>query len=372
MVLLPLYTRVSGFNTERVSKDFFMCISLVAIIALLPKPKRDNHFLVISLCVAVFLATLANQWLPASSAVQCQYIIISCSILFVLAFSEKFNKSSVNLIINGIAIACIVQSSIGILQEYNIRPYHEFMLWLNLDNPTMKKIAMAPAIYPLGILGTIDNPNLFGAFVSISSTALWRKGWCWFLPVALIAVGMSKSELAMATALFVPIAMLNWSFVSKYKYWLSALLIGSYLLFIAFDPFGVENSRWGILKTVASQLTTGGFALGMGPGWLYDQGFPSALFKLGLSTPEVQKLGATSFIRQVHFEQAEAIVLWGIPLALLSIFLWIKAIPKEYSVFGLILVVVFFNSLGNFTLHYPPTAIMFLISLAICLPRRFA
>lgn len=341
---LPLFQRASFYDVGRLSKDFVaFAFMLLASLALTAQRQIDWGILALIMGGAFFC--LFNQWEPASISVQYQSFMIIAGLVFLGVFYRGHDSSSLRYILNGAAIGCVIQSLLCVSQ------FAGFDIYPHIINFILGTEAITKPHF--GVFGSLGNPNLLAAYVSITAMALLRPGWVLLMPLALFAVIASKSAMGFCTL----IAGVAFFYRPKriHPAWFYGLaLLGIALLFL-FGGFGIDTGRVKIWTEIFEKTDFITAIIGKGPGWFFDQRF----LDMGLHAA------------QEHNEILAIFNVGGI-VALVILGIFFKRLFKYRDtnpLFEAIAFAGFFNSLGHFTFHQSTTVILIIISVGVCLSK---
>jgi hypothetical protein len=345
IAILPLYTKVAEGDVSRLSKDNLLLMFFGLMCVILPQKVRN---LPPSLWVAVgygLISIVWNQINPGSIPVMLQSFYLCLGILFFVAFFERHTQDGQELILDGMTIGCLAQSIIVICTYLGIPVYEIVVGALNPDMTVMGS--------PENGVGSLGNQNLLAAYVGITAISLLRKNTLYLLPLPIIALLVADSMMGWGTMLAGVVYASN--LLSKRTLYLSSMAVMAILLFTGMA--GMDTYRITYWWMMLSRLGPIEWLFGNGPGWFY-------------LNPIMAREG--KWLLQEHNELISAIHVFGIiGLGLLAQTFWkfINA-PDSKSLFPAILFAGFCNSYGHFTLHQSSTALIIIVSAAICLAQE--
>lgn len=346
IALLPLYIRVTNLDFGRISKDNLLMAVFLALIALMPSKKREiSKSLLVAFGYGIFSLVL-NQWYVASSNVILQVFYISIGMTFFVKYYECHSIEDTHYLLNGMSAGCLIQSIITIISHFDIPVYYYL---ITLFNPVISHTG--PSFKTVGSLG---NPNLLASYLCLTSIALFRNKWVFFLPFPLIALYLADSSMGWIGFIAGTLYYFNLKFKIIPKLWvylISAIsMVG--VFFIGVD--GRDTHRFVAWRALFSEVDLKHFLFGMGPGWFADKG-------IIINQTE----------RMVHEHNAfiSAFNVFGIvvfALLLPECFRYLRS-KDTLPIFSSILFAAFWNSFGHFSLHQSTVAIIIITVAAICL-----
>jgi hypothetical protein len=346
IAFLPLFIKIGQVNLVRTSRDNVLSIILVLLCFLLPDKKRRIPLsMVITLTYGLFCIVL-NHWNPASIYVMFQSFYIAIALIFFVAFYEKHSRFKLNYIADGMAIGCLIQSGIVLVNFAGFNLWHWFVELIY------------PNVHVLGIvtkgIGSLDNTNLLAAYVSITIFSLFRRRWHNFIPLPMIALIIADSAMGYLTFIGGAFYYLNLQFNIVKKFWLYlGASFGMIAIFFT-GARGMDSERFMHWRQFLGNVTPKQFWIGNGPGWFADVGII---------------IGNGQRMEQEHNEFLSLFNAFGIIGGLLLFFVFYKfLITKDRTkVFPTILFAAFINSYGHFSLHQSTVAIIIIVTAAICL-----
>ena len=345
IALLPLFTKIAEFDVSRLSKDNLLLIIMMAFCFILPDKKRKLPVIgYVGLTYGLF-SIVYNQWNPISIMVQLQSFYLAAGMVFFCCFYERFDFKNISAILNGMALGCLIQSILVILSSGGVQLYPRLFEFFYSD---LKITNMdAPGI------GSLGNTNTLAAYVSITSIALMRDGFKKLLFLPVIALLIANSLMGYVTILGGALYLINLklNILKKYQVYLltSLSMVGA----VVFGVGGMDTKRFAMWKKIVSNMDFPHFLFGKGPGWFYDQSF----------------VNGSEIAIQEHNELISAINIFGIIGVMLLVLTFARFFTRsdKSKVFPAILFASFINSFGHFTLHQSTTAIIVIVSAAICL-----
>lgn len=342
IALLPLYIRIASVDVGRSSKDNLLLIIMLVVAVILPERERRLPVSLWVFFVYGIFALVINQGSVESINVIMQSFYIVAGMTFFVAYYERHDQHSINYIINGMAIGCVIQSILGIGNYFGISLYGMVLELLNL--------APQSTTQAHHVRGSLGNSNLFGSYVAITSMALLRKDWLYALPLALCAIFMSGSIMGIGSMLL-GLFYFSRNKFSKLQMYLAAM-IGMVAVFLT-GPGGHDSGRFNLWSEIFTEVDLKHFVFGMGPGWFANSGF---------------YIG-THHVFQEHNSFISAFNVFGmlgIMLVMSTFYIFLK--KKDGNlIFAAALFAAFCNSFGHFTLHQSTVAIIIIVLAAICL-----
>jgi hypothetical protein len=348
IAFLPLYTRISSVNIDRISKtNALLCLLPLVIILFSEKLRSFNKGLAAIFCVAI-LHLVFFQYEPASIWGFYQSISICLGLLFIAKYNENFIESDKDLLQNFLCIGALIQSFVAILQFFNIDVYNSLIFFLNKD-------VESHGAYVSGhkaIFGTLGNPNILGAYLALCLPAFFRSNayLCMAIPVG-IAIGLSGSLIPIATSFIVGAYFFAPSFKGK-DLLVYAIIPICFYAFCFYYPH-LTSDRSEIWAWYLSKIDLAHALIGKSTSWL-----PMNVMPLRSGT-----------VDNVHNEFLTAFNIFGMS-AIIAIGCMVRLISKNISkdkVFASIFVAAFILSLGSFPMHMAPTAIIIMVAIAHCL-----
>ena len=345
IALLPLFTKVAEHDAARLVKDNLLVILFALFGAVLPmKVRRLSLIGYVALAYGLFMLVY-NQWHPLSIMVQYQSIYIASGLIFFLVFYEKHTKKDLNGILNGMTAGCLIQSLIVIASFFGINAYFNF-IGLFVGG------ARAIGSFPSGI-GSLGNTNLLAAYVSLTAISLFRRKWFLLLPLPIAALIIANSMMGYITFIAGAFYFLNQkqNILKKFLLYPFAVISMVSVYFIGLN--GMDSHRFKIWREILGNLDFNHFLFGKGPGWFYDHPIMS---------------GRQMAIHE-HNEFISAFNVFGVIGIILAFLVLLPiALKKDRSaIFPAVCFASFFNAFGHFTLHQSTTAIIVIVSAAICL-----
>ncbi len=382
--LLPLYTRFASQDVSRSVKDNLAVAMLALVCVILPGDKRKIPAIAwvsLSACLALLIL---NQWAVISVNVVIQQIYIGLWACFAVRFYESFEKDRLNYILNGIAIGCIIQSILAIGDYFGAYLYGKSIIGLkNYFDPHAHAEWISYAKDGVGsAIGSLGNQNILSSFLALSSMALFRPKWKYFL--ILPVLGLIASGSMMGILSFVG-GLIYLAIKDKQ----SMYIMGAVAMLVVWigGGFGIDNGRVKLWNR--SLENTRGYELffGHGPGWFADKriltdkleitalenGYFTAIdfdaflkgAKFNINSPLYGD--EASMAGQEHNEFLSLFNVFGIPGLVLCLLLFKNFFTSEdFGSWPSILYVAFLNSFGHFSLHQSSTAIIIVIAGCVC------
>lgn len=371
IALLPLFNFSTFFDDQRGSRLFLGAIVCVFLMLLMGEKKRMAPWWIWGAVVLIFvhasfnwidvfpgytknspdlIIDLAkNKAMALRIGIFLKSIYIAIYSAFFVSFLERFDRTGVGYLADGLAIGCLLQSTLVLFKFLGIDIYTYFYEII-YPNSSLK-LNIAPEL--ANARGSLGNPNVLGSYLSIGIWTFLRGKWIYLTPIVLIALFLTNSVLSMAVIGAVLICFYFWEKIN-FKILIPSVTI-AYFILAGFDPAGVFNGRSGILNAVFSKFSIETLVMGGGTGWL------------GLN----RLLINDAWIAEEHSELVASVVAMGIIGALIYFSLFLKALHMSTrSTFSLVVLACFINSLGHFTFHLAPTLFVFITFLAVAIGRR--
>jgi hypothetical protein len=349
IALLPLYIRISTVDMQRTSKDNLLIIIFMLIGFILPSKVRSLGKYATSVIFLAFFALVVNQHNVLSLNVLMQMIYIGGAIAFFVHYYEKHDRNSLEHVLSGMRIGCLIQSVLGIFGYFAINLYPHFVaLFVNFNVSSHVQGGFN------NVIGTLGNSNLLGSYVAITGLSFLNAKRKYLIILPIICLILAKSMMGLAAFG----AGLFYYFNSKYKWQIYlASMVGMISL-----PFlnniiklSIDSGRFGAWGKILSIVDVRHFLIGRGPGWFPDQ---------------VLIIGEGVFFQQEHNAFLSLFNVFGMlgVLLLLPIFINFLKQKDHTPVFSAILFAAFCNSYGHFTLNQSTVVIIIIVALAVCLP----
>jgi len=343
IALLPFYNRFAVVDFSRTSKDNLALIFFIASAAFLGVNNRKVSLAIKVTALYLFAVTALNHHNLISVNVIIHSFYIVGGLLFFLSCYKSLLIEDSKPILTGMAFGAIVQSLLVMGDMAGMAPFTKAMLFFRSDLGATNIIK-----HPMGSLG---NSNLVSSYIALTSMAFLLLKRKWFLVIPAIALYLTDSE--MGQAAFVG-GLAYYYLSTKTKlvwimYPLSAAgMIATYLIGVG----GRDHGRFGVWEEVVKRLwINGDLLLGAGPGWFADQKIFSS---------------ETEMAVQEHSEFIAALDNFGLIgiILILTPFILKKG---RFGPWGVVLFVGYLNMFGHFNLHQSTTAIIILVSMAMCL-----
>jgi hypothetical protein len=330
-------------DVGRVSKDGLLSCALLGLMVFLPSKRSLSKLAVITLIYGLLIASF-NRWAIHSVSVNFQALYLLIGAAFLAKYFMARNGEGEEYILNGMAIGCLIQSFLVLTKSCGVDIYG---LALSLIyNQDFKFISNRAT-------GSLGNPNLVASYIALTSIALFRGSWAVMIAFPIGALFITESLMgigAMAAGAFYFINAKSDLIKKPILYSMLAFgMVGAYIVGLN----GADTRRFLIWEEILKRTNGLSVLFGNGPGWLADH--PIYLAK-------------TRAIIQEHSEYVSLFNIFGlIGVALVLIFAIRFIKQKDQSViFPSIVFAGAFNCYGHFTLHQSTTAIILLVSVAIC------
>lgn len=347
IALLPLVNRVSVVDFARTGKDNLLVIIFAFLCFLLGDTKRkiDSSFYLALVYGLICLAF--NHWNIISINVIMQSFYVGVGLIFFTTYHERHSGDGQHFILNGMALGCIIQVILVIASKLG------FNLWAHLVGVFNDDINTQADPLREG-LGSLGNPNLLASYIALTVPALFRKGWNYFVPFAVLTLLFSESAMGVISCLAGVAYLFNLKNKLIKK---SYLYLGSaFFMVLAFftGANGMDSKRFFGWSEMFKRVDAWHFLFGKGPGWFADNGV---------------KLTVHELMTQEHNAYLSIFNMFGIIgiLLLLPLFFKYLKTPDRSFIFPTILFTAFVNSYGHFTLHQSTVAIIIIVTAGICL-----
>jgi hypothetical protein len=346
IALLPLYRKVAGHDFTRTSMNNLLVIIFGVLCFLMPKKERHLPLLLYVAMAYGLFTIVYNQWEPTSIVVMLQTFYVASGILFFANFYERYSEIGTKFILDGMAIGCLIQCFIVLMNYVDIHIYFEF---LKLFYSNLNYVGSAP----IGI-GSLGNSNLLASYVAITSIALCRKKWRFFLPFPVCALIIANSMMGYATFLCGAIYfVLSHSIYFKKSWAYFAAAVAMITVYFT-GIHGMDSYRFKAWGTLFEMVDLPHFLFGKGPGWFYQHG-------IVISHHEIMMQEHNAFLSAFNMFGIIGIAL------LIPSFLRYLTLKDSNKIFPAILFAAFINSYGHFTLHQSTVAIIIIVTASICL-----
>jgi hypothetical protein len=271
-----------------------------------------------------------------------QFQAVSMMILLFVIVSKSYIRRKI--LFHFIALSCVIESFWCLGESLDFDNYNFILnaFKLGLSSPLTKTFAS----------GSLNQPNLSGAYIAISSAFLFNSWWIIFLPFAMFAT-IETSDLPVATFLFVlTVFMARRENKIPKKALFLAWLIPAILFLIFGFPNNLDNGRYPVWEAIIKNNDN--YLLGNGLGHF-------AMFFHQTFLPEMGVI-----FRNAHSEILECYYDFGLLGLSLVSYLFYQIIKYQNnriliaSIFGII-----FNCYGNFTFHSIQLSYLCVIILAL-------
>lgn len=349
IALLPLYIRIGAYDFQRTAKDNLLVIIFGFLGFLLPSSVRKVSWsMLIALVYALFFLVI-NQWNILSINVMFQTFYICTGLLFLFSYYEKHDAESTHFILNGMIAGSLIQSVLAIPGYWGIDLYRMAIVFLTGGNPTI--------VVPDGqgaVIGSLGNINLTASYLSLTLMAfldLKKLRYLVIIPIAALLLNGSLMGIFAAIAGACYYLNLKFNFVKKWKIYTAAI---SAMIIYPLSGIGHDSGRIEIWKNVLGLNTLKGVIFGNGAGWFPDQ-----------KLVQIKDV----ILVQEHNEYLAFFNIFGLLGIIVIAPMFYKFITTEDKgkIFPSILFVAFCNSYGHFAIHQSTSAIIIIVTAAICL-----
>lgn len=347
IALLPLYIRICSVDFQRTSKDNLLVVLFSLFTALLPSANRKASAYSMFLLFASLFFLVMNQWnvLSINVLFHCFYMV--SGITFLYAFYEKHDQESLDYILNGMIMGCLIQCSLAIPGYFGIDPYRELVIRMVGGVPTL--LANVGSGTTFGSLGNINLTSSYLGLTSLAILRLKKHRWTFIFPaISMILNGSIMGIAALVAGLFYYLN-LNLNIIKKWQIYLASMLG---MIIYPFSGIGYDSGRIEIWSNILKLVNLRHFLIGMGPGWFIDQRLNQV---------------AGVILAQEHNEYLAFFNIFGLLGIILVIPLVYKFIMKkdENKLFSTVVFAAFVNSYGHFALHQSTVTIIILVAMAI-------
>lgn len=183
---LPFYMRISSVVSPRYAKDaLFLAVGLFSLVlfGLGKNMRAPVHYLAVAAIPIAFITVKdIGSWF---SIYQLACFMMGAAVFYQM--STHFNRQSERIILNAVAVACILESGMVFLNTFGIdlREYYAALYgaykhhissggWERLDG--------------IVVSGSFDNPNLTASFLSIGVFSFFREKWLYLAPLPVFAM----------------------------------------------------------------------------------------------------------------------------------------------------------------------------------------
>lgn len=345
IAFLPLYTRISSVNIDRISKTNALLCLIPAIIMFFNQKHRYFNRILKYAFFAMAIHVALFQFEPASIAGFYQAISICLGLFFVAQYHECHIKNQDDVLLNFVMLGALIQSVIAIGQFIDVDIYRNLIMFL-VDGVSVQ------GAYVSGhkaIFGSLGNPNLLGAYLALCLPAFFRNSFTLYFaaPIAM-AVYLSGSLIPMAAS----IVAIAYYFTKDFKYKDIAFLIGYPVLFYSFCFMFPEKTsdRMEIWKYFYDNTSAFSFLFGHSTSW-----FPLNIMQL-----------RTGIVDNWHNEFIAALNIFGIGAIAVIVYMLRNFVnnSKKDKVFSAMFMSGYVLCHGSFPLHIAPTALLIMVALS--------
>ncbi len=349
IALLPLYNRITQLDFNRTSKDNLLVVLFGLFCFILPGAVRKMTLAMYAALIYGLFFLVMNQWNVLSVNVMFQVFYISAGLLFFANLYEKFDRESTHFILKGMVVGALIQSTLSIPAFFGFEIYPNFTrIFSDVGE------AISPGHGQANMIGSLGNSNLLASYLALTSMAfLSLKKLRYLVIIPIVALLMSGSMMGIG-AFFAGVSYylnIKYELVKKWQIYLASSVAMVTVYFTGLN--GADSGRFEIWYKIFDKVTLSHFLIGRGPGWFADQ-------KLTYDN---------TIVVQEHSNFITFFNLFGIfgIILVLPIFLKFLKAKDDHAIFSSILFVAFCNSYGHFSLHQSTTAIIIIVTAAICL-----
>lgn len=348
IALLPLYNRVAALDFNRTSKDNLLVFIFGFLGFLLPGSiRRMSSWMYFVLIYALFFLVF-NQWNVLSINVMFHGFYILSGLIFFVHFYEKYDRKSTHFILYGMIAGSLIQSTIAIAGYFGVDLYPEFFkLFSHID------VVGRAGSGKVNTIGSLGNSNLLASYIALTSLAFLHLKNKWMIVIPVFALILSGSIISIVSFCAGVFYYLNFTrtYLKKWQIYFLSVLPMVALCFTHIHNSG--SGRFVIWKESLSRVDLHHFLIGKGAGWFPDQ----------------QIIYNNSTVVQEHNSFLSFFNVFGIAGLLIIFPIFWKFIHSQDQnrIFSSVLFVAWCNSYGHFTLHQSTTAIIIIVTAAICL-----
>lgn len=345
VAFLPLYIRITSVNVERISKANALLCLLPILISMFGITLRKFPEVLKAIFIAAMFHVVIFQYEPASTNGIYQSIAICLGLLFVIKYHESADHFDIDYVLDFLCIGALVQSALVVTQLFGFDLYTDLICLF--DNKLIIDGSFVDGHY--AIFGSLQNPNVFGAYQALCLPAFFRskKLMAWSL-VVIATIILAGSRMPMAAACFSILYYLAVNNkIKEYALYISFTVAFYAFCFLLPDHTSDRMIIWG---DFLSKVDLKHFLIGGSPSWL---------------SFHVTRIGK-SYATNLHNEYLSIFNIYGI-LGLIAVGYLFHLVIKNQSknkVFGAIMVGAFVNMHGNFPLHIAPTCLIIMLALA--------
>lgn len=365
LLFVPLCFFSSRYPGQETNRGNLVLFGMIAVLAM-SQNKQEHRKLDGVGVVALLLFLISRVWEPNSVAALYQNIMIFVGILFAWRLSVDSSKETEECILNAMAIGCLIQSGLCILDYFGFPLYQRVIA--AIFNLTEKEgIREELARETAGSLGGVART---GGYIALTSVGLIRRVAWPLMAVAIFAVWTTGSTMAMVGMLGIAgiyawghierTASSKWTWVLRGLPWVAmpAIFLGLVIkrpgFFRALQNERLEN--WDkIVKVLKLHATTEKVLFGHGAGWWTDVGKPAS---------------GTAFYWE-HNEPLSLFIAFGVGGLVLGMLFMVRIGITEAKgnrmKFKAAIFAAFVMSFGHFVMHQGTAAIVVLCSVGMFL-----
>lgn len=270
------------------------------------------------------------------------YLVIGFS--FMWRYYETVKIRNTQFLLDGMILGSLIQCVFGISKELGFDLFYQLMTLFDARSVVYETYSHMD--------GTLQNGNLFGAYLALTIPAYMSRRWSRFL-IIIPAYCLFKSDsLLSILSAIAGLIYFNFKDLKKHLYALSAI---GMVIFYHTGIYGHDSERFGIWKKSFDLLNLRSFIFGNGPGWFQLQGIKQETAIIALALEEHNE-----FIAMFNW-----FGFIGIALLIIPVVKFISRDDKE-RFFSTILFIAWCNAYGHFNLHQSTTAIIIIVSAVVC------
>jgi len=357
------YLRMSDVSDLRLIKiGLFLGFSFLSFIIFGFKERTHKTNAIVPTFAVISFLSFVNQHNYYSLAVITQFICLNVAFLLCMQMlGELRDCFKKEVILNFIAVSCVLQALWFILNNKGIDPY---LYILQMQGYQFQKILVGSgklltpsSVDYANVVGSLGQQTLSGAYLAASTPALFRKKWNYTLPIILYALYLSGSAMTWIAFCFCSLSylFLKGHISKRILIWsMPVFLVLSYTLWDHLGFFD-DQRRFMVWSKTMEWMSGPSIIWGKGLGYFFDN-FNTFM---PLSPKWVY----------AHNEYIDLYVAFGlIGLFYFSaVMSYIAYIAKHEPIFSSIMVAILINAAGNFPLHVPAISLLFIISFSAVL-----
>lgn len=352
VALLPLYIRISSVDLERVSKsNALVCLFAILLLLFTDKVRTFPSVLKLVFVVAIF-HMIIFQYEPAAIRGIYQVVMMCFGALFLVKYHECHLKKDNHIIFNSMCIGALIQTFLGAMQYFNIDLYSGALMFFN-------EKTVASGAYVDGhkaIFGSLQNPNVFGAYLVLCLPAFFRSNKLAILAIPVFAIlVLCESQIPIAAGVLSVAYFLSLKFKNYEKYFYISFPIAFYSFCFLFPD--KTSERVNIWNWYLDKVDTWHFFLGKSASWIQ------------LNAMRIR----VGYVDNVHNDFLTLFNIFGIFSIVVCLYvLYLVVSNKEKDkIFATSLFGSFVIMHGSFPMSIASTSFLTLIALAHCIKGNY-